>query len=63
MTDDRARIQQAVLDWVREDCGAQVKMSLQRHHIERLVDRICNPKAQPVPIRPATPPREKGKKK
>lgn len=42
---DPARIRQAVLDWVREDCGQAIKMGIQRHHIERLVERICNPTA------------------
>lgn len=60
---DRARIQQAVLDWVREDCGAAVKMSLQRHHIDRLVERLCNSKPAPVassPPKRKTPPAKGG---
>jgi hypothetical protein len=40
---DPARIRQAVYDWVHNDCGQAVKMALQRHHIDRLVERICNP--------------------
>ena len=66
MTDDPARIRQAVLDWVREDCGQAIKMGLQRHHIERLVERICNPQpaiaaTKPQPIAPVA--KKKGRPK
>ena len=66
MTDDPARIRQAVLDWVREDCGQAIKMNVQRHHIERLVERICNPQpaiaaTKPQPIAPVA--KKKGRPK
>jgi DNA-binding MarR family transcriptional regulator len=41
---DPARIRQAVYDWVHNDCGQTVKMAIQKHHIDRLVERICNPR-------------------
>lgn len=61
---DPARIRQAVLDWVREDCGQAIKMGIQRHHIDRLVERICNPQSpatKPQPVAPVAK-KTRGKK-
>lgn len=54
MTDaERARIRQAIFDWVRNDCGAAIKMTLTGPQIDRLLDRICNPAPQ-KPEKPST---------
>ena len=58
---DPARIRQAVYDWVHNDCGQAVKMALQKHHIDRLVERICNPQPKQAPADPQ--PKTKGRPK
>ena len=60
---DPARIRQAVYDWVHNDCGQAVKMALQRHHIDRLVERICNPQPSATTTQPIAPVAKKGKPK
>ena len=59
---ERARIRQEIFNWIREDCGAAVKMTITGPHVERLLDRICNPKPA-KPDKPATVVKMRGKGK